>query len=137
LILFLDDEPFFVDGYKLALEAAGFQVSLQRKVDEAIRLIERENSDVTLVITDIMMPSRGMFSDGEAPESDLTTGFAFYDRIRRRSPHLPVIILTNKSKPDVDQKFAREANCCVFRKGPRCPPLKLVQQAKEMLKVNG
>jgi CheY-like chemotaxis protein len=135
MILFVDDEPFFVDTYVTALTDGGYEVSLQKKVGAAMKIFEGPDAHIELVITDVMMTAGTAFAPEEAPQSDLTTGFAFYDWIRRRAPKLPVVILTNKTSPDVDEKFGSEENCWVFRKGPRCSPSKLVQHVNEVLET--
>ena len=133
MILFVDDEPFFVDAYYESLKEEGFDVLLEKRLKTAMKVFRERRDDITLVITDIMMPPGGAFETADKPDLDLTTGFAFYDWIRKESPTIPVIVLTNNTMPEVDQKFGAEPNCVVFRKGPYCPSGKLIQQVRDML----
>lgn len=132
MILFVDDEPFYVKSYVETLVEEKFDVVVEKLVP-AIKIFEQRKNEIELVIADIMMASSGVFTNEDVQNSDLTTGFCFFDWLRQRSPDLPIIILTNKNTQDVDKKFESEANCQVFRKGPSCPTSFLVQQIREML----
>lgn len=133
MILFVDDERFFVNGYVEALMDAGFEVEFQKSVVEAMRFFKEHESEITLVITDVMMPPRGAFDADEGPDSDLETGFAVYDWFRKRAPDLPIVVLTNNKAPHVDRKFQGEKNCWLYRKGPPWSPFKLAQQIKSIV----
>lgn len=132
MILFVDDEPFYISSYKEALEANDFQVSVHRKIGSAMNLFRQEKDRIELVITDIMMPSGETFKGEEQADSDLTSGFAFVDWLRKESVNTPVIVLTNNTTQDVDRKFAGDGNCFVYRKARFLTP-QLVQKVREIL----
>ena len=129
MILFVDDEPFYVRSYVEELRESGFEVVHQDEIAEAIKFCEAHLSRIAVVITDIMLVSRGVFHVDT--ESDLRTGFAFYDWIRQRAPFLPIMILTNVASPDVDQKVSTDPNCTVFRKS-ECLPDELAAHVRKI-----
>lgn len=132
MILFVDDEPFFVDAYKEELEADGYKVSIVKSIAIAMKRLEENPREIDLVILDVMMTHPKPPREDSTGEADLTAGFWFYDWIRERLPGLPVIVLTNKTTSDVDRKFSSEENCALFRKGPQCPAFALVAQVRSM-----
>lgn len=131
MILFVDDDPYYIHSYLDELIDSGFELTHQSKVAAAMRLLEDRSVPISLVITDIMMASGGVFKDDTT--FDLRTGFAFYDWIRQRAPRLPIIVLTNVGSPDVDEKFADDQQCIVLRKS-QCLPFELVDHVKRALK---
>ncbi len=131
MILFVDDDAYYVHSYLEELRDSGFAPLYEAKVSGAMRLLEDRSFAVSLIVTDIMMASGGVFRDDTM--FDLRTGFAFYDWIRQRAPQLPIIVLTNVPSDDVDNKFAADANCKVLRKF-QCMPFQLVEHVREMLK---
>ena len=131
MILFVDDEPFYVDSYVDDLKDAGFDVLSQKRIAAAMKAFEEQQAQVDLIIIDIIMPSDGVVDD---TQGDLRTGFAFFDWVRHRSPNLPVIVLTNASASDVDQKFVAQPRCRLVRKD-QCLPFELVQHVQELLGI--
>lgn len=133
MILFVDDEPFFVDAYREALISAGYEVSMQKTLQAAMTLFQQEQSKVDLVISDVMLSSNGALNSSSSAEEDLLGGMALHDWLRKRSCTLPIIILTNKTTPDVDRRISTERHSWLFRKGPRCQPSQLVREIDHIL----
>ena len=79
-ILVVDDERVVREGLKMALEAAGYRVSLARNGEECLSRF----ADVRphLVILDIMMPKMD--------------GFETCIELRRRDSQVPIVFLTGK-----------------------------------------
>ena len=55
-ILFIDDEPEFVRPQVIALEDAGYEVTLGPDPDKAVALLQEQDFD--LIILDLIMPPR-------------------------------------------------------------------------------
>jgi CheY-like chemotaxis protein len=80
LILLVDDDKDFLFSLKCCLETLGYEVKDVTNAKEAFDRIKNETPD--LVISDIEMP-------GES-------GIDLLKKIRKHSPHIPVIIVTGK-----------------------------------------
>ena len=83
-VCIVDDDPDFAEGLALALEIAGHQVELASNGEEALRKLERQNFDVTLL--DYRMP--GM------------NGLDSYMQIRKIKPDAKVIMMTAFEEED-------------------------------------
>jgi two-component system OmpR family response regulator len=79
LILVVDDDPDFVEQMQGQLRAAGFRVTAAGGRKEAEAFLARESPD--LAIVDLMM---------ETPDC----GFALCHAMKKRTPPLPVILVT-------------------------------------------
>jgi CheY-like chemotaxis protein len=122
MIVIVDDEKRYIDQYILELVLSGYndKVRLETKVDAAMRYIEENLSRVELLVLDIMMPP-GEESDNDVTQSGLRTGVDFFDRVRRLSADLPVIILTNVGDPGLATRFEQEKKCWFMRKTDYLP----------------
>jgi len=87
-ILVIEDEPSIADFVQRGLQAAGYRVeTVADGIDGERRALEDE---VDLVILDRLLPGRD--------------GLAVLAAIRRRKPHLPVILLT--ARTEIDDRVA-------------------------------
>lgn len=122
MILIVDDEKRYIDQYILELVLSGYddRVRLETNVDAAMRYFVENLSRVELLVLDIMMPPGEDFDDDVA-QSGLRTGVEFFDRVRRLSRDLPVIILTNVGDPELATRFEQEKNCWFMRKTDYLP----------------
>jgi DNA-binding NtrC family response regulator len=77
-LLIVDDEPRIHRLFQKALSPEGFCVLKALSEREALKLLDEETVDVVLL--DIVLPGRG--------------GIDVLKEIKRRRPHLPVIIIT-------------------------------------------
>lgn len=86
-VILADDHPVVLMGISLALARNGFAtvVGEARSPDDLLALLETTPCDA--VITDFSMP---------APGQD---GLAMLERIRRRFPRLPVMVITTLANP--------------------------------------
>ena len=55
-ILLVDDETSFLEPARLALEDSGFNVISANKAEEALRLSEKHQGDIDLLLVDVVMP---------------------------------------------------------------------------------
>ena len=77
-LLLVDDEVAFTTNMVKLLSRRGYEVSAVNDGDSALRLVEEQNFDV--VILDQKMPGRD--------------GFSTLRELKRKRPHLEVILLT-------------------------------------------
>jgi CheY-like chemotaxis protein len=131
MILFVDDEAFYTDSYRRELELSGFEVEFQPDVDGALGFLGNNLDQVDLLILDIMMPSGSSIPEVDTAKG-LRTGVRFYERVRKQSSRLPVIILTNVSDQAVRERFASEVGCRFLRK-EECQPFELVEEVRRIL----
>jgi two-component system, cell cycle sensor histidine kinase and response regulator CckA len=82
-ILLVDDEEHIRDLGKRILEGAGYKVITAANGKEALDLYEREQSNVALVVLDLMMPHMG--------------GDKCLEELLKVNPHVKVIISTGHS----------------------------------------
>jgi two-component system, OmpR family, alkaline phosphatase synthesis response regulator PhoP len=82
-IVVVEDERHLAMGIKFNLEAEGYRVTVAGDGPAALRLIEEGETEVDLVILDIMLP--GM------------SGYAVCERIREQGSDLPVLILSART----------------------------------------
>ena len=83
-ILVIDDDPGIADSFVQLLETRGYHVVTAARADDA--LARYGNVELNLVITDVCMP--GM------------NGLDALDVFRKRSPRLPVVVMTGQGSVD-------------------------------------
>jgi len=83
-ILVIDDDPGITDSFVQLLESRGYTVVTAARADDA--LARFGDIELNLVITDVCMP--GM------------NGLDALDAFRRRSPRLPVVVMTGQGSVD-------------------------------------
>jgi len=83
-ILIVDDEPNIVAALEFLLQRNGFEVSVARNGDEALKLIETHKPD--LVLLDVMMPRR--------------SGYDVCQRMRENEEwrHIKIVMLSAKGR---------------------------------------
>ncbi len=87
LILFIDDDPQWLEVYKELLEGEGYNIVTATNALDALHAAE-EHSDLKLVLTDLSLP-RDVHS---APEGEV--GLRLLESIRSKRPDIPVIVLS-------------------------------------------
>lgn len=131
MILFIDDERRYSTIYVEAIREEGYAVEYHKNVDEAWEFFDANADDIELLVLDIMMPPGSTFS-GEDTEKGLRTGLFFYERVREKAPDLPVIILTNASSEDVNDRFIVE-ELCWFRQKKNFLPFEIARDVRRIL----
>lgn len=83
-ILIADDEPNIVAALEYLLQQHGYEVSIARNGDEALKMIEREQPD--LLLLDVMMPLR--------------SGYDVCQSVRAREEwrHIRIVMLSAKGR---------------------------------------
>ncbi len=87
-ILFVDDEPNSTQALRMLLEAKGFRCVSLSDMTSALEFLRRE--EVSVVVTDIMMPSGEKYPDIDSSE----TGFHFVTMVRTQFPDIRIICLS-------------------------------------------
>lgn len=77
-ILLVEDEPFVREATRSILESAGFLVLSAANALDAVRVHERCNQPIDLVMTDMVLPGR--------------SGRQLGDDLRQRSPQLKILV---------------------------------------------
>jgi CheY-like chemotaxis protein len=81
LVLVADDEPFVLQYIEHVLQLANYRVITVTTVEEAWKIFERQQPEIELVLTDIVMP-------GSVDGMDLA------EKIHQLDPRLPVSFIT-------------------------------------------
>ncbi|WP_221028827.1 response regulator [Actomonas aquatica] len=118
-ILIADDNDELLEFQRLFLNENGYNVLTATNGDEAVRLI-RENDDIDLLVTDVLMP------DKEGVETIL--------ELRSIAPDLPVIAISGGGHVGaVDYlQLARSAGAKATLAKP-CPPSVLLATIRQIL----
>lgn len=105
-ILLVDDQAFFLNMYKSALEGRGYRVATAMSAEGALEQLKQTIPD--LIVLDVQLPG--------------TDGIETCARIKadERLRHIPVIILTGTDDPKLNQRaFKAGAGVTVLKKaGP-------------------
>ena len=112
-ILVVEDHEAMRRGYRLILQAAGYEVSEAADGEEALRESERVTPD--LILLDLLMPNMDGISFLRA-----------YD-LKRKHPDVIVVIFSNSSAPDKVQE--------AMDLGAKRYLIKAVISPKEIVKV--
>jgi CheY-like chemotaxis protein len=93
-VLLIDDDEAPMKSYIGALERCGLTVHQVRTPDGAIDFMNRDTGDVRLILLDIMMPPGAAYELDDTNDGTIT-GLLLHDRIRKRYPDVPILVLTN------------------------------------------
>lgn len=121
MILFIDDEEYYVRAYIDELTDARHEVLFRNRVDDAVNWYKDHSHEVDVIIVDIMMPPGRTFGSSDR-SGGLRTGFLLYEWFRQRDARVPIIVLTNV---EVGEQFASDGRCWFFRK-ENCLPFELL-----------
>jgi CheY-like chemotaxis protein len=81
LILVADDEPFILQYIERVLQLANYGVITAATVEDAWKILEQRQSEIELVLTDIVMPGP-------------VDGLELAEKIHQLVPGLPVLFIT-------------------------------------------
>jgi CheY-like chemotaxis protein len=87
-ILFVDDEPWFHESLRYALEPKGYKCLFSTDMTTALEMLEVHQ--VAVVVTDIMMPAGSKFPDIDSQE----TGFHLIQKLKKDHPQIAVVCLS-------------------------------------------
>ena len=104
LILVVDDEPDVRTYFQVALEEAGFQVSVATNGDEALEEVEKRRPD--LISLDLVMPKK--------------TGIKFLYQLRKNNDwaQIPVLVVTAHAKDEMGKNDLEEIMSNTTLSGP-------------------
>ncbi len=116
-ILILEDEKSLARALQLKLSRAGFKVSVAYNGEEGLSATESEEFD--FIICDLIMPKMD--------------GFTFLKEIREKGISTPVLVLTNLSQKEDQEKVSRFTSVTFFIKSDT-PINKIVEHVTSELK---
>jgi DNA-binding response OmpR family regulator len=87
LVLVADDEPSILQYIEHVLRLANYRVITVTTVEEAWKIFERQQPEIELVLTDIVMPV--LFITGALSESDPRTALMVEEQQVLRKPFFP------------------------------------------------
>jgi len=112
-ILFIDDEPEFVAPQVMALEEAGYEVTLKSDPDEAVALLQKQDFD--LIILDLIMPPGRRDRERGDQELDFAlTGVRLHQEIRDELGlvDIPVVFLSVVRDTDIRGRLRQRERSC-------------------------
>ena len=118
MILVVDDEIGIREFLNTFLSAKDFNVVVAASGEQALGLWSEHDSEINLVITDIVMPG--------------INGKTLADRLRAQRPGLPVIFMSGY----LPEAVAEETLDGTFLKKP-FSPFELLEKINELLKGSG
>jgi CheY-like chemotaxis protein len=107
LILVADDEPFILEYIKHVLQLADYDVVTANSVEEAWAILGRQQPEVELVLSDIVMPGS-------------IDGLELAERIHQLDPDLPVLFISG-ALSEVDPRTAQIAEKQLLLRKPFYP----------------
>ncbi len=116
-ILILEDEKSLARALQLKLSRADFKVSVAYNGEEGLSATESEEFD--FIICDLIMPKMD--------------GFTFLREIREKGISTPVLVLTNLSQKEDQEKVSRFTSVTFFIKSDT-PINKIVEHVTSELK---
>ncbi len=117
-ILLVDDEQDFLDIMKMRLEALDYEVMCAINGEEAIQNAHEKSPDI--IILDGVLPVKDGFQVCKEIKNDET------------KKHIPVLMLTGKSKSEVSQRV-KEVGANAYLMKP-CESTELVRTIEELLR---
>ena len=122
-IAIVDDELTLTSYYLDALSAIGYEPTHFKSPDSCFTTM-RHGKTFDLLITDLMMPSYGLFAKSETSDG-LKTGAVFAMEIRRLGLEMPIIVYTNLNVDpllaEVKAQLKEAPNVFVVRKSEYTP----------------
>lgn len=88
VILFVDDEPWFHESLRYALEAKGYTCMSATDMTAALRIMATK--DISVIVTDIMMPAGEEYPQIDSQE----TGFHLVKKVRDSWPRTGIVCLS-------------------------------------------
>jgi CheY-like chemotaxis protein/HJR/Mrr/RecB family endonuclease len=114
-VLFIDDEPRYVESYVEELRDNGFVVDFAKTNTIAIEFIRR-GPPYDVIIQDIMRPPDGL-TEREVTDFGMRTGVVFYESyLQRECPTTPVVFLSNNSYAFRQSNDVTSPFCTYLRK---------------------
>jgi len=119
-VLFVDDEPRYVQAYVDDLRLAGITVHVAATVGNALSLFEQHRNRIDVLITDLIIIYDDVCSEAET-NACRETGRVLFEAIRSTAPALPVVVFTNATDRESLHKITRQPNCWLVSKQDEVP----------------
>lgn len=101
-ILYVDDEPWFVEPLIDALRDEGYIVELATSGTEAIEKLKQSNKLPGLVVLDVIMPTGELVQDANGGRR---TGLKVHEIMRKQlGLKMPIIFLTVVDDPSIERE---------------------------------
>lgn len=115
-ILVIEDERPLARALELKLASHGFEVKVASNGEEGLALLEKESFD--LILSDLVMPR--------------VDGFAVLKAVKERGLSVPIIVLTNLSQSE-DENKARSLGAMDFFVKSDIPVADIVARVRNIL----
>jgi CheY-like chemotaxis protein len=102
-ILVVEDEPVLRDLANMILSDCGYEVLEAATGVEALRIWDRHQGNIHLLLTDMVMPEG-------------ISGMELAERLARAQPQLKIIFASGYSMDDLDTDFVREGHAMFLQK---------------------
>ena len=136
-IILIDDETRGMDSYFQELKLVfkdKYEVTFVNDVDLAYEFLQKYHDKIKLVILDVMMPPGKLLGDVDTDDG-LRTGVRFHQKIRNILPQIPIIIFTNFSSEELEDKINQCEQSKFLNKADYLP-FELADEIKEFLGYN-
>jgi CheY-like chemotaxis protein len=130
-ILYVDDDVFVSRAYGEVMEDEGYNLKTINSAKEALDIFEQNPHDFDLIILDLSMSNKGVFSTLETCGGWLT-GVRLAERINEICPDKVIIALTNMNAPHVSEWFESQDNMFFCLKNDYLP-LTFTKFLKELI----
>lgn len=133
-ILFVDDEERRMETYVDEFKEQNFEVVFMSDIDAAVDFFDKNPNAIDLAILDVMMPIGNKINEKDA-EFGMRTGIFLHRRIRGKNSSLPIIILTNVSDQELEDRISQISNSYFLQK-ENYLPYELVDKVRELLEIS-
>lgn len=117
-ILIIEDEKAMARALEIKLIHAGFKVSIAENGEDGLLFLEKE--DFSLILLDLILPK--------------LDGFKVLEKLKEKGNKIPVIVLSNLSQTQDDDR-ARFLGAADFFIKSNTPILKIVERVRKELGV--
>jgi CheY-like chemotaxis protein len=119
-ILLIEDDLYLREMYELVLQKSGFTVIIAADGEKGLQLT-KDNPDILVVLTDVMLPKMSGLDVLKAVKSDNAT------------KNIPVVMMSNFTDEGIIKKALKDgAQSYLFK--AQLSPEQLVEKVKEFMK---
>ncbi len=115
MIVFIDDEPRFVEPYVDSAESRGLPTRVLSSVAEVQAYLLESPDPPKCIVLDVMFPSDPGLP-GSLTDRGMTTGMPLFASLRARFPSVHIVVLTSSSSLAVKDFFRHQDRCSLFYK---------------------
>lgn len=115
MIVFIDDEPRYIQPYITCLQSRGLAVRILRSVAEVETYLGETSSPPKCIVLDVMFPSDPGLS-ASLTDKGMTAGMPLFASLRSRFPAVHIVVLTNSSSLAAKDFFRGQERCSLYYK---------------------